>query len=700
MLFSRYQRFRLTAIGLAGISLLLLFRLAAAIDQLNLNIGTLSSSAWRIEQLHFTLDWDSPTDTGYRLEIGRLELSALNQSFDNVVVDCRRGELGQRFISCEEGEIQLPHPLLDRSAMALSFKMDRDSGVLTGKLRRIATADGLVNMSFTFNAGDWHLRIHGQALQLETLLAQWPQGRQVLADWHPAARINLDARLSGREDRLLQVNWSGELAGLSFGDDLGVYAGEGLAARQTGRLSGSVKNWQIDTELTLTHGELLTPVFYLDVAAHPVELGGKLFLDSQFKTLALQDVHLQQQELLDLQLQGDLRFASDRPLENLKLQLQPFPVGDVYREMLQPVWAGTPWGRFEMAGEIELSLHLSGETMKLDLGLIDFSLDDTQIDGSTRRMGLYDVNGELKWNRGGEVQPSRLTWQSGHMLEHIDIGPGRIDFQAADNTFRLIRQTRVPVLDGFMVVDRLVLEALGEPSQKLQFDGFLEPISMDALSRALGWVPLSGKLSGMIPGLTYENGLFTVDGILLVRIFDGDILIKNLQTRELFGVYPQLQADIELHKLDLDSLTSTFSFGKITGRLDGYVRDLSLEAWQPVTFDARFYTPENDDSRRRISQKAVDNISNLGGAGLSGSLARSFMGFFETFRYKRIGIGCRLQRGVCEMVGAGEAQQGYYLVEGSGIPRIDIIGYNKTADWPRLVEQLKQITTSDGPVIE
>ncbi|MCU7809140.1 MAG: hypothetical protein KZQ73_14915, partial [Candidatus Thiodiazotropha sp. (ex Semelilucina semeliformis)] len=323
-----------------------------------------------------------------------------------------------------------------------------------------------------------------------------------------------------------------------------------------------------------------------------------------------------------------------------------------------------------------------------------------QIDGSTRRMGLYDVNGELKWNRGGEVQPSRLTWQSGHMLEHIDIGPGRIDFQAADNTFHLIKQARVPVLDGFLVVDRLALEALGEPSQKLQFDGFLEPISMDALSRALGWVPLSGKLSGMIPGLTYENGLFTVDGILLVRIFDGDILIKNLQTRELFGVYPQLQADIELHKLDLDSLTSTFSFGKITGRLDGYVRDLSLEAWQPVTFDARFYTPENDDSRRRISQKAVDNISNLGGAGLSGSLARSFMGFFETFRYKRIGIGCRLQRGVCEMVGAGEAQQGYYLVEGSGIPRIDIIGYNKTADWPRLVEQLKQITTSDGPVIE
>ncbi|MCU7812476.1 MAG: hypothetical protein KZQ77_14795, partial [Candidatus Thiodiazotropha sp. (ex Notomyrtea botanica)] len=64
MLFSKYQGFRLTAIGVAGISLLLLFKLATAIDQLNLNIGTLSSSTWRMEQLHFTLDWDSATETG------------------------------------------------------------------------------------------------------------------------------------------------------------------------------------------------------------------------------------------------------------------------------------------------------------------------------------------------------------------------------------------------------------------------------------------------------------------------------------------------------------------------------------------------------------------------------------------------------------------------------------------------------------
>ena len=96
----------------------------------------------------------------------------------------------------------------------------------------------------------------------------------------------------------------------------------------------------------------------------------------------------------------------------------------------------------------------------------------------------------------------------------------------------------------------------------------------------------------------------------------------------------------------------------------------------------------------------MDNISNLGGAGLSGSLARSFLGFFEEFGYRRIGIGCRLKQGQCNMVGAGDAEQGYYLVEGSGIPRIDIIGFNRTADWESLVNQLKQITESAPPVVQ
>ncbi len=670
-----------------------------AFDQLELELGSLNGSDWHAEQLRLSLNWGDP-ETAYRLDIASLKVPALKREYSGVSIDCSRGVIEARRIACDAGKVELPDPLLDNPVMALSFELDPVSGKLTGNLGGVAVAGGSLDLQFQFEADSWRAQLRVRGLQGQSLSARLPALERLLAGWSLAGKLDLKAALSGHGDRLLSADWRGRLSDLSLGDLSGAYAGEGLGLALDGKLAALAKGWRVDSRVNLERGELLTPVCYLDAAAHPLQLETRLELDADFTTLLLQDLRLRQPGLLDLRLDAELPLSDPQSIERFKLRLAPLPAGDFYRELLQPILAGTPWGRFEMDGEIDLALDLQAEALSLELGLKGFNLDDMPGEDAVRRMGLYDVNGRLYWRRSGSAEHSRLSWQSGHLLEHIDIGPGRIEFQASGKGLKLNRQARIPLLDGALVVDRLELADLGRASQSLQFDGFIEPISMAALSQALGWVPLSGKLSGMLPGLKYEQGLLSVDGVLLVRIFDGDILIKHLKTRDLFGVYPQLSAEIELHDLDLESLTHTFSFGRITGRLDGYVRELKMEDWSPVAFDARFFTPESDDSRHRISQKAVDNISNLGGAGMSGALARSFMRFFEEFGYKRIGIGCKLSNGVCDMVGAGPAKQGYYLVEGSGIPRIDIIGFNTTADWSSLVEQLKQIAASEGPVVE
>ena len=255
-------------------------------------------------------------------------------------------------------------------------------------------------------------------------------------------------------------------------------------------------------------------------------------------------------------------------------------------------------------------------------------------------------------------------------------------------------------VDGKLLVDRLELSAPETESPRLDFDGILTPVSMERLSRAFGWPPLAGSLSGVLPGLSLRRGGVTVAGKLLVRIFDGDILIERLSLSDIFGFLPALRADVELKGLDLETLTRTFSFGKITGRLDGNIDEFYLEGWRPVSFDARFRTPAGDDSAHYISQRAVENISDLGGAGIAGALSRTFLGFFEEFRYARLGINCKLRNGVCRMGGVEPAEQGYYLVVGSGIPQINIIGFNTQTDWDRLVEQLQQISAGGAPVVE
>src|SRR3546814_9085961 len=98
--------------------------------------------------------------------------------------------------------------------------------------------------------------------------------------------------------------------------------------------------------------------------------------------------------------------------------------------------------------------------------------------------------------------------------------------------------------------------------------------------------------------------------------------------RDPLGIGPRMSADMQMRNLDLGALTRTFSFGNIEGKLDGDVNNLQLVNWQPTHFD--------DEVRDRpgrypskISQRAVENISALGGAGAAAAIKRSYLRFYN-----------------------------------------------------------------------
>ncbi|MEX0615769.1 MAG: hypothetical protein WD177_07665, partial [Methylophaga sp.] len=257
----------------------------------------------------------------------------------------------------------------------------------------------------------------------------------------------------------------------------------------------------------------------------------------------------------------------------------------------------------------------------------------------------------------------------------------------------------LPLLDGGLQISSFNYQYAAAGSH-WQFEGLLKPLSMPALTNALGWPEMDGKLSGVIPRVSYQNQQIDIDGALQVKVFDGTAIIKDLQLQSPFGSLPQLRANIEMQQIDLEQLTRTFDFGKISGRLDGNISGLRLSDWQPVQFDARFATSENNPGKRRISQRAVDNLSQIGG-GASGIMSRSFLRFFEDFSYDKLGIRCQLNNEVCHMSGIEEDEQGYYIVKGGGLPPwINVIGYTRRVDWPDLLARLQAVKNSDGPIIE
>jgi hypothetical protein len=191
-----------------------------------------------------------------------------------------------------------------------------------------------------------------------------------------------------------------------------------------------------------------------------------------------------------------------------------------------------------------------------------------------------------------------------------------------------------------------------------------------------------------------------VDGALSMKVFDGTIEAKNLVLLDMFSKAPRVQADVAMRNLDLNLVTRAYSFGNITGRIDARVAGLELVNWQPVKFDVHMMSSAGEYPRK-ISQAAVQNITALGGAGAAAAIQRSFLRFFEQFGYDKLGWGCKLQSGVCEMSGVEDGPQGYVIVKGGGIPAITVMGYNRHVNWQELLDRLKRVTQGNvKPIVE
>jgi hypothetical protein len=282
----------------------------------------------------------------------------------------------------------------------------------------------------------------------------------------------------------------------------------------------------------------------------------------------------------------------------------------------------------------------------------------------------------------------------------LPVGPSRLLFLSRANSFRLLEQTHLPFLDGTIAINQLGWQAKKQEEPDVYFAGSLTNVSLEQWSKALNWTPLSGTISGNIPRVEYRNKRLSLGGEIIIKVFDGDVKITQLAASGLFSDFPKFYSEVEINNLDLDQLTGKFKFGGITGKLSGFVRQLYLENWHPVGFFAWLGTPDGDDSRHRISQKAVKNIASIGGGGASDILSRSFLSVFETFGYDKIGLGCYLHNGVCQLMGVKATDQGYAIITGGGLPRINVIGYNPRVDWAVLMERLNRISTSDEVIVK
>lgn len=499
--------------------------------------------------------------------------------------------------------------------------------------------------------------------------------------------------------------------------------GEGTAAQVQANVSLSDGGFQNEAYTWIGEKLLATASLHADLRAEPLRfqlnvtgekgqaLAGPVLLDFDQNPLqlALRGTFAGQRlriESLD-SMQGDLARARG----NADIRLSPFSVVaaelDVsevkfpaaYTTYLQLPLATTPFNQLKTTGSANAALRIRDNLpVRLDLQVRDLALSD-----ATRQLDVTGVNSELHWAQGDAAPqtPSWLAWENARGWG-IEGTKTRLEFMVHDRDFRLLKAARLPFFDGALLINRFAIEKMAQPEMAGEFDAVIEPISLGPVTRALGWPEFGGTLSGRIPGLTYRTGLLSLQGDVEADVFDGKVVARNLAVRDPFSDWPKLQADITARNMDLDLITRVFEFGSMTGRLDMELLNLQTFGLTPTAFDMKLGTTPGDRSRHRISARAVESLSNIGGGGggVTAALQSGALKFFDEFRYERIGLACKLRNDVCEMSGAGPAPEGtgFYIVKGSGLPRINIIGNNRRVDWPVFISQVGNALSNPGEI--
>lgn len=397
-----------------------------------------------------------------------------------------------------------------------------------------------------------------------------------------------------------------------------------------------------------------------------------------------------------LAAEGSAAFDPQADLAALQLQLHSpdlAPLRDAY--LLG--WLGlVGLDELALAGSADARVRIAGG----ELRAASLSLHDVDIDHPDGRFGFDHLAGEVRYSASAPVT-SALHWRSGE-LYGIAFGKARLPFASADGVLRLREPVTLPLLGGQARFDHVQIKPpAGEHGLEVRFGLALEQIDVGRLTRALGWPAFSGQLSGRIARARYANKRLDFDGGLQVQVFGGQVMVSSLAMERPFGVAPTLSADVRLDDLSLRSLTSAVDFGTITGKLDGHILDLRLVNWQPVAFDAWLHTDRHPGVAQRISRSAVQDLASAGSAPFASSLQARLIALFNDFGYDRIGIGCKLRRQVCMMRGLGSPGAGFAIVDGSGLPHLSVIGFNRRVDWPTLVERLAAVGSGDvAPVVE
>ncbi len=269
----------------------------------------------------------------------------------------------------------------------------------------------------------------------------------------------------------------------------------------------------------------------------------------------------------------------------------------------------------------------------------------------------------------------------------------------SNNALQFHQPVRIGVFGGEIAISNLFWpDAVHDPKQ-VSFSVEAKRLRLEELTETLNWHPFSGTLTGSIPKVQSTGSLLQTRGDIQAELFGGRARFGKFEIENPFSSLASIKLDAKLNGIQLDQLSKTFEFGRISGILEGSIEDLVLTDGQPSELRADLHSVERSGVEQRISVEAINKITVLSSGQNAGALYGGLASFFDSFRYSKLGFRANLKNDRLTLRGVETRGDQEFLVVGSFLPpTVNIISHTQEIAFSELMRRLERIKSDKSDV--
>jgi hypothetical protein len=401
---------------------------------------------------------------------------------------------------------------------------------------------------------------------------------------------------------------------------------------------------------------------------------------------------------------GLLRFQ-DSSLFDLEIFASQLNLNSIYSFFSQEQ---TPeQSALDLKGEAESKIKLRKEKDKLSIiGQIQVrnaSLENREkeilMEGIEVEIPVYYEN-QIKENDEKEESFLKEGYLRVRELKtpFLSKAPLQINFLVGRNKF-MIEPVTVEIFGGKAVLGKSVFSIGLKPSDiHGTFSFSLSDMDLSQLPLESDRFSLSGLARVNLSHIEIDPEELSTKGKGEVDIFDTRINVENIKIAKPFSEDRTISCDVEFKDLNLEKLTDSIPFGRVTGILRGEIKDLAFSYGQPESFIMNLESVKKKGVPRKFSVRAVNDLSVISsGEQTAISSQKGLTKFIQEFGYKKIGIFCSLKNDIFTLSGTIKEKGVEYLVKRSWLFGISVVNKKprNRIRFKDMTDRLKRIGQSE-----